>query len=162
MARTPRKFQQAPSACYHLMNRGHNREAVFADTDDRRYFLNLILRYQKRFPALQLFHYCLMSNHFHLLARMDSAKALSALMAGLLRAYVPTRRWRGRPRKPPAGAEGFFRNSMGLWKMYKLSLRFAQPWAAGSNLIPSDSGQATRIFTARRATDLRVPLIPAG
>jgi hypothetical protein len=48
--RTPRKFQEAPSACYHLMNWGHNREAVLADDEDRRYFLNLIVRYQKRFP----------------------------------------------------------------------------------------------------------------
>ena len=44
MARTPRKFQEAHSACYHLMNRGHNREAVFADTEDRRHFLNPRLR----------------------------------------------------------------------------------------------------------------------
>ena len=67
------QFQQAPSACYHLMNRGHNREAVFADAEDRRYFLDLIVRYQKRFPALRLFHYCLMSNHFHLRQRAASA-----------------------------------------------------------------------------------------
>src|SRR5437879_3222860 len=31
MARTPRKFQESPSACYHVMNRGHKREAVFSD-----------------------------------------------------------------------------------------------------------------------------------
>ena len=66
MARTPRKFQEGPAACYHVMNRGHNREAVFGDADDNRYFLGLLARYQKRFP-LRLFHYCLMSNHFHLL-----------------------------------------------------------------------------------------------
>ena len=50
MARTPRKFQEGPSACYHVMNRGHNREAVFGDADDSRYFLGLLSRYQKRFP----------------------------------------------------------------------------------------------------------------
>ena len=117
MARTPRKFQQAPSACYHLMNRGHNREAVFADAEDRRYFLDLIVRYQKRFPALRLFHYCLMSNHFHLLVQMDSARALSALMAGLLRAYVHyfNRRhgfvgylWQGRFKSPAVEVEDYF------------------------------------------------------
>jgi putative transposase len=87
MARTPRKFQVSPSACYHVMNRGHNREAIFADVEDRRYFLDLLGRYRRRF-SLQLYHYCLMTNHFHLLARMGTPKALSALMAGLLRAYV--------------------------------------------------------------------------
>ena len=117
MPRTPRKFQEAPSACYHLMNRGHNREAVLADSEDRQYFLNLVGRYQKRFPALQLFHYCLMSNHFHLLVRMDSPRALSALMAGLLRAYVHyfNRRhgfvghlWQGRFRSPAVDVEAYF------------------------------------------------------
>ena len=87
MARTPRKLQESPSACYHVMNRGHNREAVFADVEDRRYFLDLLGRYRRDF-GYKLYHYCLMTNHFHLLARMESGKALSRVLAGLLRAYV--------------------------------------------------------------------------
>jgi REP element-mobilizing transposase RayT len=51
-----------------VTNRGHNREVVFQDDDDHRYFLNLIDGYSQRF-LLQLFHYCLMGNHFHLLVR---------------------------------------------------------------------------------------------
>jgi putative transposase len=116
MARTPRKFQEGPSACYHVMNRGHNREAVFGDADDSRYFFGLLARYQKRFP-LRLFHYCLMSNHFHLLVQMPSARALSACMAGLLRAYVHyfNRRhgfvghlWQGRFKSPAVDVEPYF------------------------------------------------------
>ena len=58
MARTPRKFQQAPSACYHLMNRGHNREAIFADAEDRRYFLQRLARsYGPRELAGAAFHF---------------------------------------------------------------------------------------------------------
>jgi putative transposase len=116
MPRTPRKLQQTPSACYHIMNRGHNREAVFADAEDSRYFLYLLDRYRSRFP-LQLYHYCLMRNHFHLLVRMESAKELSALMAGLLRAYVHyfNRRygfvghlWQGRFKSPAVDVEPYF------------------------------------------------------
>ena len=73
LPRTPRCHQGAEEACYHVFSRGHNRETVFADAEDRRYFLDLIVRYQKRFPALRLFHYCLMSNHFHLRQRAGSA-----------------------------------------------------------------------------------------
>jgi putative transposase len=69
------------------MNRGHNREVVFADDDDRRYFLTLLARYQERFPW-RLYHYCLMSNHFHLLVQLADPKKLSSLLAGLLRSYV--------------------------------------------------------------------------
>jgi putative transposase len=51
------------------MNRGHNRETVFADDEDRGYFLQLLARYRDRF-ALRRYHYCLMSNHFHLLLQL--------------------------------------------------------------------------------------------
>jgi putative transposase len=97
------------------MNRGHNRETVFADADDRRAFLGLLARYQKRYP-LRLYHYCLMTNHFHLLLQLAEPKQLSALMAGLLRSYVHHfhRRhgfvghlWQGRFKSPAVEAERY-------------------------------------------------------
>jgi putative transposase len=97
------------------MNRGHNREVVFADDDDRRYFLALLARYQKRF-AWRLYHYCLMSNHFHLLLQLADPGQLSALLAGLLRSYVHyyNRRygfvghlWQGRFKSPAIEAESY-------------------------------------------------------
>ena len=87
MTRMPRRRQWTDAACYHIMNRGHNREVVFADDDDRRYFLELLARYQLRFPW-RLYHYCLMSNHFHLLLQLADPAKLSSLAAGLLRSYV--------------------------------------------------------------------------
>ena len=41
MPRTRRKQQWTEEACYHVMNRGHNRERIFGDDDDRRHFLGL-------------------------------------------------------------------------------------------------------------------------
>ena len=35
----PAKQQWTEEACYHVMNRGHNRERIFGDDDDRRHFL---------------------------------------------------------------------------------------------------------------------------
>jgi putative transposase len=69
------------------MNRGHNREAVFIDDEDRRAFLDLVARYRDRF-GFQLLHYCLMNNHFHLLVKLHEPPEVSALMAALIRAYV--------------------------------------------------------------------------
>ena len=40
----PRKQQWTEEACYHVMNRGHNRERIFGDDDDRRHFLGLLAR----------------------------------------------------------------------------------------------------------------------
>jgi putative transposase len=90
------------------MDRGHNREPIFADDEDRQAFLDLVGRYQKRF-ALRIYHYCLLTNHFHLLVQLPDPRRLSALMAGLLRAYVHhcSRRhdfaghlWQGRFKSP--------------------------------------------------------------
>jgi hypothetical protein len=44
MPRIPRRDQWASEACLHLMNRGHNREAIFADDEDRQACLNLLGR----------------------------------------------------------------------------------------------------------------------
>jgi putative transposase len=108
MPRVPRSLQWSEEACFHLMNRGHNREAVFTDDDDRRAFLDLVGRYRDRF-SFRLLHYCLMTNHFHLLVKLRDLREVSAIMAGLLRAYVHHcyrrhgflgHRWQGRFKSP--------------------------------------------------------------
>ncbi len=83
MPRVPRPRQWTDAACYHLINRG----PLFADDEDRAYFLTLLRRYRDRF-GLRLYHYCLMGNHFHLLLQLPEPKRLSACGAGLLRACV--------------------------------------------------------------------------
>jgi hypothetical protein len=35
MPRTPRRWLWTEAVCYHVMNRGHNREAIFSDGEDR-------------------------------------------------------------------------------------------------------------------------------
>jgi hypothetical protein len=34
----PRSQQWTDASCYHLLNRGHNRDTLFHDDDDRTYF----------------------------------------------------------------------------------------------------------------------------
>jgi putative transposase len=115
MPRLPRREQWTDAACYHIMDRGHNRETVFLDDEDRGFFLKLLARYRDRF-ALRLYHYCLLDNHFHLLVQLPQPRRLSALMAGLLRAYTHHahrrhgfvgRLWQGRFKSPAIEAEGY-------------------------------------------------------
>jgi putative transposase len=87
MPRKPRYLQLAEDAAYHVLNRGHNREAIFAHDDDKAAFLALLRRYRQRF-AFRLYHYCVMDNHFHLLLQPADPRQLSRLMAGLLLAYA--------------------------------------------------------------------------
>jgi putative transposase len=75
------------AACYHIMNRGQNRATLFADDRDFACFASLLARYCRRFDV-QLYHYCLLRNHFHLLLQLPQPRQLSRLMAGLLVAYV--------------------------------------------------------------------------
>jgi putative transposase len=47
----------------------------------------LLDKYRQLFQA-RLFHYCLMSNHFHLLIQLPDPRRLSSLMAGLTLSYT--------------------------------------------------------------------------
>ena len=73
MPRKPRWLQLADEGAYHVMSRGHNREALFADSNDSCHFLSLLERYRRR-HGFHLYHYCLMTNHFHLLLQLDNPR----------------------------------------------------------------------------------------
>lgn len=47
--RLPRREHWTEAACYHILNRGHNRDTIFIDAGDREYFRQLLHRYRDRF-----------------------------------------------------------------------------------------------------------------
>ena len=53
---------------YHIYNRGNNRESIFIEERNYRYFLRLYLKYIE--PIAWTFAYCLLRNHFHFLVRI--------------------------------------------------------------------------------------------
>ncbi len=55
-----------PGAYYHVMNRGLNRQRVFANDKDRHNFLDLLGEIH-RLWKVEIYAYCLMGNHYHLL-----------------------------------------------------------------------------------------------
>jgi hypothetical protein len=62
MSRKPRAWLLAQDTAYHVMSRGHNREALLRSDDDKRQLLALLARYKARF-GFALFHYCLITTH---------------------------------------------------------------------------------------------------
>ena len=58
---------QFPGAIYHIMNRGDRREPIFRDDADRRSFLATLSETCDK-TGWQLHAWCLMGNHFHLIA----------------------------------------------------------------------------------------------
>jgi hypothetical protein len=63
------------------MDRGHDREPIFADDEDPHAFSGLLGRYQSQF-RVRLYHDCLMTNHFHVLVQLENPAQVSALTAG--------------------------------------------------------------------------------
>ena len=57
---------------YHIFNRGTNRENVFIEERNYRYFLQLYLKYIE--AVAETFAFCLLKNHFHLLVRMKEVE----------------------------------------------------------------------------------------
>jgi len=57
-----------PGHYYHIYNRGNNREDLFREERNYRYFLQLYARHVH--SIADTFAYCLMRNHFHLLVRI--------------------------------------------------------------------------------------------
>lgn len=65
----PRKKRiQSSTGIYHIVMRGINRQIIFEDDEDYRLFLE-ILAEQGEISLLEIYSYCLMSNHIHLLLK---------------------------------------------------------------------------------------------
>src|SRR4030043_1076635 len=55
-----------PGAVYHITSRGNEKKPVYKDEQDRKNFLFILDKVNKRYHWL-CHAYCLMDNHFHLL-----------------------------------------------------------------------------------------------
>lgn len=73
-------------AIYHLMSRGDRREAIFRDDPDRHRFLDTLAEACDK-TGWQIHAYCLMGNHFHLVAETPQANLVVG-MKWLLGTYT--------------------------------------------------------------------------
>ena len=62
------------SKYYHYFNRGNNKENIFVEEENYHYFLKLIDKYLS--PIIDLYSYCLLPNHFHLVFRIKEKELL--------------------------------------------------------------------------------------
>ena len=84
MPRSERK--KSSSGIYHVMLRGINRQTIFKDKEDNEKFLE-VLNDCKVLSEFELFGYCLMGNHVHLLIR-EGKESLGFLFKRIGARYV--------------------------------------------------------------------------
>ncbi|KAA3625529.1 MAG: hypothetical protein DWQ02_21580, partial [Bacteroidetes bacterium] len=66
---------------YHVYNRTNNKESLFLDDHDRRALLKRLDRFL--FPFVDIFAYCLLDTHFHMLIRVKSVSELATTLESI-------------------------------------------------------------------------------
>ena len=73
--------------CYHIINRGNQKQFIFLEGGDSEKYLELLKYYKRKF-GFKLFGYCLMPNHIHLIIEPKHPDDLAKFMQGLSQAYT--------------------------------------------------------------------------
>lgn len=87
MNRYRRLEHMAETGIYHVMTRGVGKQIIFEDDADRKRYLNYLYKYVSEGIGVELYAWCLMNNHVHLLVQAD-VSALSAFMHRVNLAYA--------------------------------------------------------------------------
>jgi len=81
-----RKHQLQQSLVYHAFSRSNGRRSIFSKSEDFEYFKTLLHGYSIKFGS-RVYHWVIMSNHYHLVIEFECPELISKFMAGLHRAY---------------------------------------------------------------------------
>ena len=84
----PRKNrEESPTGIYHWIVRGMNKKVLFHDSEDYKRFKDLLIEYKQAYFII-IYHYCLMTNHVHLLVNTDKLERLSKFSQYVQRRYA--------------------------------------------------------------------------
>ena len=75
-----------PDCFYHLYNRGVNSAKIFNEDQNYSFFLKKLLDYLV--PILDVYSYCLMPNHFHIVIKVKSQYELQQLLNSELKSNI--------------------------------------------------------------------------
>ena len=89
---------ESPTGIYHWINRGITKKDLFHKAADYEFFLKRLAEY-KAIYNIHIHHYCLMTNHIHLLIKAPSPYELSKFSQYIQRRYAyyysKTHHWGG-------------------------------------------------------------------
>lgn len=146
MARLPRL--SIPGLPHHLIQRGHNRQAIFLDAQDFAQMHDILVE-QARQDGVAVHAYVLMPHHFHLLATPRDGESLARMMQGVGRRYVRyfnarTGRsgtlWDGRYRGAPLEPEAYLLPCMAYLDLHPVQHGLASepvdyPWSSHAHYV---------------------------
>lgn len=78
--------QQSQTNIYHIVTRGNERKEIFIDEEDKIKYLNILYE-KKKNGEFELYAYCIMSNHVHLLLR-EGIESVSKVMKRIGTSYA--------------------------------------------------------------------------
>ncbi len=84
--------RKSESGIYHIMLRGINKQEIFEDREDYSKFLETLNKY-KAISEYKVFAYCLMSNHIHLLLKVEK-EDLDLIIKRIGGSYVYWYNWK--------------------------------------------------------------------
>lgn len=90
MPRLPR--QKSENGIYHVMLRGINQQVIFEESEDYFKFIETIEKY-KAVSGYKVFAYCLMSNHIHILLKVEKEE-LDLIMKRIAGSYAYWYNWK--------------------------------------------------------------------
>lgn len=90
MPRNARK--KSDSGIYHVILRGINKQVIFEDDEDHFFFLDKLANCQLK-SSFELYAYCLMSNHIHLLLK-EGHEELGITFRRIGSSFVPWYNWK--------------------------------------------------------------------
>lgn len=90
MPRLPR--QKSESGIYHIMLLGINQQTIFEDNEDYYKFIETLVNY-KAVSGYKVFAYCLMSNHIHILLKVEK-EDLDLIIKRIAGSYVYWYNWK--------------------------------------------------------------------
>ena len=74
---------------YHVYNRGFGKETIYFEYKDYKRFVENMVRYKDEFDGIQIYAWCLIPNHFHMLLKSTkSGLEISDFMRKLQQSYA--------------------------------------------------------------------------
>jgi putative transposase len=87
MPRISREKIISHSQVFHVINRGILRQQIFHDDQDVSCFLNIIRRYKEK-VGFEVYHWCIMPNHYHMLMEFPDGLFLSKVIGACQQIYA--------------------------------------------------------------------------